>query len=131
MRVGRAFLDAQHHQIKRVAHLLGVGQVDAHAAEIGFVDDVRRGNFQHDRIAEALGDFHRFIAGPGQLAAQHVEIVGAQNFLRLDFADLRRAAARLQVDDAVHAAAVDREARDDARRAGVATPRNRTSPAAR
>ena len=116
MGVGRAFLDAQHHQVERVAHLLGVGQVDAHAAEIGFVNDVRRRNFQHHRITEALGNLHRFIAGPGNLAAEHVEIVGAQNFLRLDFADLRLAAAHLHVDDAVHAAAVDREAGDDAGR---------------
>jgi hypothetical protein len=64
--VGRAALDAEHHQIEGVAHLLGVGQVDAHAAEVGFVDDVGRDDLQHHRVADAVGRGHGFIGGgPG------------------------------------------------------------------
>ena len=83
------------------------------------MNDVGRRNFQHDRVADALGNFHGLVAGLRQLAAENIEIVGAQDFLRLDFADLRDAGAFLGVDDAVHAPAIDREARDHARRTAL------------
>ena len=110
-------VNSQHHQIKGIAHLLGVGEVESHAAEVGLVNDVRRRNFEHQWVTDALGDVNRFIGRPGQVAVEDIEIIGPQDLLRFHFAQLELVGAQVHLDDAIHAAAVDREAGDDAGRA--------------
>ena len=56
--------DRGHHFLVGVAHVTGRRQTEAHAADIGFVGDVRGVDFHRHRVAQFLGHQDRFLRGP-------------------------------------------------------------------
>ena len=68
-------------------------QVQHHAAHVGLVRDLRRMDLQHDRIADAMGHFHRLVGRAGRLRLGHRNLIGLQerlrDVLREDLAALR------------------------------------------
>ncbi len=53
---GRSFAYVAHHPLEGRAHHLLILEFERHAADIGFVRDIGREDFEHHRIADLARD---------------------------------------------------------------------------
>ncbi len=75
------------HQVEGIPHVRRRRQVHLDAAHVGFVQNVRRGNLEHDRIANLLGDGHRLVRRLGQAGLGNGKIISLQYLPGLQIAD--------------------------------------------
>ena len=73
----------RHDRLIRLAHLVGVAQVEPHDASLGLVRQVGRFDLQHHRIAERSRGIHRFVHALRDALADHRHAVQRQHLLRL------------------------------------------------
>jgi hypothetical protein len=67
------------------SHLVGVGQIQPHAADVSFVGDGLRVQLQHHRVAYLFGHSHRLIDGSRQPRFHRRDVVGRQHLLGFIF----------------------------------------------
>ena len=79
------FRDRSENLVERGQHRLAVGEVEFDAADIGFVGDGFRMQFQHHRISHRLGEFHGLVAGDGNFRGHGRDAVRGEQFFRFKF----------------------------------------------
>ncbi len=100
---------SEHHQVEGVPDLLGRGQVEPHTADVRLVDDVRRDDLHHHRIADLIGSLDGLARRFAETAVRNGEVVGPQDFLAFHFTDLIELHSSVPPDHPFDSASIDGE----------------------
>ena len=112
----RPFTDFQHHQVVGILDGFAIGKIELNSAHITLANDVRRGDFQSHRIADAFSNFNSFFLVNRQTSGGYFESVGAEDIFALDFPYRLSAGTQSPGDDSFHPSPVDPEMGNLARR---------------
>ncbi len=90
-RIGRVYFDGSEEVFVGDIGLFG-SDAEEYAADIGFVDDIGRGDLECDRRAELGCEFGRFLARSDEPAFEVREAIRGEKFHRGPFAKLKLSA---------------------------------------